>query len=163
MLQTDALTIAFVTFAFVVQLALIAHFALRKWAFATAMRFGPLIYALCIPATIVSVALWVGGKPWYLWAAGFIYTAWAVYGYTVEYILHIDWRQPVRWGVLIPYVTLYLASMMFYWWPLATIEQTLWYVYVALFVISTVLNVISHKGPEEAAGVRSVSHTHGMA
>ncbi len=145
------------------QLALIAHFALRKWAFATAMRFGPLIYALCIPAVIVSVALWVGGKPWYLWAAGFIYTAWAVYGYTVEYVLHIDWRQPVRWGVLIPYVTLYLASIMFYWWPLARIDWTLWYVYTALFLISTILNVISHKGPEEAAGSRSVSHTHGMA
>jgi len=78
MLQTDARTIAFVTFAVVVQLALIAHFALRKWAFAIAMRFGPLIYALCLPATIVSVALWVGGKPWYLWTAGFIYTAWAI-------------------------------------------------------------------------------------
>jgi len=64
---------------------------------------------------------------------------------------------------LIPYVNLYLASMMFYWWPLATIDRTLWYVYAALFVISAALNVISHNGPEDAAGTRSVSHTHSMA
>lgn len=143
----DALDSLFVFFAFVVQFALIAHFALRKWAFATALRYGPLIYTLCIPAALVSTVLLAGGKPWYLWLAGFIYTAWAIYGYTVEYVRHINWRAPIRWSVLIPYVTLYLASMMFYWWPLATLDRTLWYVYAVLFVISTFLNATSHRGP----------------
>lgn len=146
MLGIDALASTFVVFAFVVQLALIAHFALRKWAFAAAMRFGPLIYGLALPAVIVSVVLWAGGKPWYFWLAGFIYAAWAIYGYTIEYVFHINWRSPIRWSVFIPYVALYLASIMFYWWPLATIDRTLWYVYAALFVASTYLNATSHSG-----------------
>lgn len=146
MTNTDALTMLFVVFAFVVQLALITHFALRRWAFATAMRFGPLVYALCIPAMIVSILLLAGGKLWYLWLAGFIFAAWAIYGYIVEYVFHIAWRAPIRWNILIPYLALYLASMMFYWWPLATIDRTLWYVYAVLFAISTFLNAISHRG-----------------
>lgn len=155
MFWIDALVTLFVIFAFVVQLALIAHFALRRWAFATAIRFGPLIYAFCIPALIVSIVLLAGGKPWFLWLAGFIYTAWAVYGYTVEYVFHINWRAPIRWSVFVPYILLYLASMMFYWWPLATIDRTLWYIYAALFVVSTLLNATSHRG-QEATGKQAL-------
>ena len=140
----------FVITAFMIQLALIAHFALRRWAFATAMRFGIVVYGLGIPAVIVSVVLWVGGQPWYLWIAGLLYLAWAAFGFSVEYLLHINWRAPIRWPIFIPYVLLYFASMMFYWWPLATISRPLWFVYAGLFVISTILNVLSHGGPTAA-------------
>lgn len=147
MLGDSASLQLYVVSAFVIQLVLIAHFALRRWAFATAMRFGVVVYGLCIPAAAVSIVLWVSGQPWYLWAAGFLYLAWATFGYEVEYILHIDWRTPIRWSILIPYVGLYLASIMFYWWSLGTISRPLWFVYAALFVVSTVLNVFSHAGP----------------
>jgi hypothetical protein len=49
---------------------------------------------------------------------------------------------------LSPYVFLFLATTMFYWFPLALIYKPLLYVYAILFVISTVLNVTSHKGPK---------------
>jgi hypothetical protein len=46
-------------------------------------------------------------------------------------------------------LTLYLATIMFYWWPMAQIGRALWYAQAALFVLSTVLNLTSHKRPEE--------------
>jgi hypothetical protein len=147
MLTDTALLQLFVIAAFVIQLVLLTHFALRRWAFSTAMRFGVLVYGLGIPAVLVSIVLWVGGQPWYLWLAGVLYLAWAAFGYAVEYLLHINWRTPIRWPIFIPYVALYLASIMFYWWPLATISRPLWFVYAALFVASTILNVLSHGGP----------------
>ena len=150
MSQIDGYDSAFVIMAFVVQLALIAHSALRRWAFATAMRYGPLIYGLGIPSMLVSTALLLENNPWHFWLAGFIYFAWAIFGYIVEYVLHLSWRSPIRWSILIPYGFLYLASMMFYWWPLALIDRSLWYVYAVLFVISTFLNVTSHGAPAEA-------------
>jgi hypothetical protein len=150
MLSDTALLQLFVITAFVIQLVLIAHFALRKWAFPTAMRYGVIVYALGIPAAIVSIVLWVGGQLWYLWIAGLLYLAWAAFGYSVEYLLRINWRTPIRWPILIPYLTLYLASIMCYWWPLATISRPLWFVYAALFVISTILNILSHAGPTAA-------------
>lgn len=68
-----------------------------------------------------------------------------LYGYYVEYIRGIEWRSPIRWSIGGLYLLLYLATVMFYWWPLATIYKPLWYVYAVLFVISTVLNTTSHR------------------
>ena len=152
MASGNALDLLFVLIAFFIQLVLIKHFALRRWAFATAMRFGVLVYGLSIPAVIVSALLLAGGKPWYLWVPGILYLAWATYGYSVEYILHLNWRTPIRWSVLVPYVVSYLAALMFYWWPLATISRPLWYGYAMLFVVSTLLNILSHRGQVAIGG-----------
>ena len=64
--------------------------------------------------------------------AGFSY-----YGYQVDYSRGIEWRKPPRYKILLPYVTLYLGMIMFYWWPLALISRPLWYVYAVLFGLST--------------------------
>ena len=46
----DSLDSLFVVTAFLFQILLIVHFSLRKWRFETALRYGPLVYALSIPA-----------------------------------------------------------------------------------------------------------------
>ncbi len=135
----------FVFTAFLFQMVLIVHFALRKWRFETAIRYGPIVYALSIPAALVSVVLIVGKQPWWMVVGGFLYLAWAIFGYGVEYVKRIEWREPIRWPIFGPYIFLYLATVMFYWWPLARIWKPLWVAYTVLFVISTVLNATSHK------------------
>lgn len=142
----DSLELLFATWAFAFQLILIAHFALRKWRFHTAVRYGWIVYALSLPAFALSVLLLLDGKDWWLWVSGFLYLAWATYGYTVEYVRRIEWRDPIRWSVGGPYVFLYFWTVMFYWWPLARISQPLWIAYAALFLVSTVLNLTSHAG-----------------
>jgi hypothetical protein len=145
MLIPDRLECLFVLSAFLFQLVLIIHFALRRWRFELAIRYGPFVYALSIPAAILSIVLLTGGRNWVFWLGGFLYLAWAVFGFTVEYILKIEWRAPIRWPVFIPYICLYLATAMFYWWPLLLVYKPLWYAYAGLYVISTVLNLKSHK------------------
>jgi hypothetical protein len=108
----------FVT-AFLLQAVLIIHFALRKWRFDTAIRYDSLVYALCAPAASTSVFLVTGGETCWLWPGGFIHLLWALFAYTVEYVKGTDWRTGFRWSILGPYVCLYLATVMFYWWPLA--------------------------------------------
>lgn len=146
MAARDTLDILFILFAFLFQIVLIIHFALRRWAFAAALRFGPLVYALGLPALGLSLAQMAAGKPWYLWLAGFLLAIWAVFGYWVEYVRRIDWRSGGHRLIFAVYVSLYLATMMFYWWPLATLARPLWYAYAVLFVIATILNVTSHRG-----------------
>lgn len=147
MFGLESLDALFVSWAFLFQIILIVHFALRKWRFDIAIRYGPIVYALSIPAIAISITLLLSGKTWSLWLSGFIYLIWAVYGYSIEYVKRVQWRNPIRWYIFGPYVFLYLATIMFYWWPLAIIRRPLWYVYAALFVISTLLNVTSHKSP----------------
>jgi hypothetical protein len=135
----------FVLTAFFIQLVLLVFFALRKWRFDTAMRFGWVVYALAVPAVIASLVLWTGGKPWDLWLAGFLYAAWAILGYVVDIARPVEWRSPILWPVFIPYVLLYVSSSMLYWWPLGNIQRPLWFLYGALFVMSTILNIASHR------------------
>ena len=135
----------FVVWAFFFQIALIVHFAVRKRFFETyTLKFGWIVYALCIPAMIVSLILLRAGKPWYFWLGGFLCLLFAVYGYYIDYIRQISWRSPVVPGIMVPYITLYLSTIMFYWWPLMRINRTLWFVYAGLYVISTILNITSH-------------------
>jgi hypothetical protein len=77
---------------------------------------------------------------------------------SVEYWKEIEWRNPIRWPIFGPYVLFYLATPLFYWFPLALLAKPLWYAYGALFVVSTVLNVTSHQGQQanrRPAGSRS--------
>ena len=145
MFGADILETLFVISAFLFQVILIIHFALRKWRFALAMRYGWIVYLLGFPAAALSLFILLAGKSWYLWLSGFIYLVWAIFGYSVEYVRGIQWRSPINWSVLGPYLILYLATVMFYWWPLALIYKPLWYIYAVLFVTSTILNVTSHQ------------------
>jgi hypothetical protein len=47
--------------------------------------------------------------------------------------------------VFIPYITLYLATTMFYWWPAAQIYKPVWFIATLLFALNTYLNISSHK------------------
>lgn len=134
----------FVVTSFFIQAVLVIFFALRKWRFDTAMELGWIVYALALPAVVVSLILLAGHKPWYLWLAGFLYLVWAILGYTVDIARPVAWRSPILWPVFMSYVLLYLATSMFYWWPLARIHRPLWFIYAALFVLSTVFNISSH-------------------
>lgn len=145
----DNLELLFVVTAFLFQIALIVYFAARKYAFDFALKYGWIVYALSLPAAGVSLILLLGGMPLSLWLGGFLYLTWAIFGYAVEYALGISWRHPVRWPIFIPYVILYLATAMFYWWPLGLVSRPLWFVYTLLFIVSTVLNIASHKGAPE--------------
>jgi hypothetical protein len=115
MFGSDILEALFIVSAFLFQIILIIHFALRKWRFELAMRCGWIVYAFSIPAVVLSTYILLRGKSWSLGLGGFIYLIWAIYGYNVEYIRRLQWRSPVRWSILGPYVVLYLATVMFYW------------------------------------------------
>ncbi len=134
----------FVITSLVIQTALVVFFALRKWNFPIAMGAGWIVYALAVPAAGVSFVLIRARKAWYLSAAGVFFALWAIFGVLVDLVFHVEWRSPILWRVFGPYLFLYLASMMFYWWPLARIHRPSWCVYTVLYVLSTVLNVTSH-------------------
>ena len=141
----DKLDKLFVVWAFLLQIVLIIHFALRKpFLESYTEKFGWIVYALCIPAVIISIILLRGGKSWSFWLGGFLFLIYAVFGYWVDYVAQIPFRDPLRLSVAIPYVFLYLATVMFYWWPLGKLSRGLWFAYAILFVIATILNITSH-------------------
>jgi len=145
MFGLDRLDTLFVIWAFTLQIVLIVHFAVRKRFFESyTVKYGWLVYALCFPSCVVSVILILGGKPWTNWLGGFLFLIYAAYGYWIDFIKQIPWRNPLRKDIMFPYVTLYLVTIMFYWWPLYPLSLTLWIIYTVLYVVATILNVKSH-------------------
>ena len=145
MFGLDMLDTMFIIWAFFLQIVLIVHFALRKPFFETyTIKFGWIVYAMCFPAAVISIILLLGGKSWSFWLGGFLFLIYAAYGYWIDYVKGIEWRSPLRKDIMFPYVTLYLSTIMFYWWPLALLYRPLWFVFGALFVIGTILNITSH-------------------
>lgn len=110
---------------------------LRKW----------LLYALAIPSVVVSLILCMSGMSWSFWIAGLLFLAWAVFGFLIEYVMKLHWRTPFRWSIGVPYLLLYLSTVMFYWWPVGLISRPLWFVYAGLFLAATALNATSHRPP----------------
>ncbi len=144
MLGLDKSDSLFVIWAFLMQVCLIVLFAIRKSNLDLILKHGWIFYLLSIPAMIVSVIMLRNGKTWSFWVGGILFLVWAVFGYLVEYRLGIKWRNPVVWSILIPYVLLYLGTIMFYWFPLGILGRPLWYIYGALFALGTYLNITSH-------------------
>ena len=145
MADLDNLDILFVVWAFFFQIVLIVHFAVRKRFFESyTLKFGWIVYALSIPAVVISIVLLLGGKSWSFWLGGFLFLIYAAYGYWVEYVKRIPWRNPLQLSIVFPYVFLYLSTVMFYWWPLWTLSRPLWVAFTVLYVIGNILNLTSH-------------------
>jgi hypothetical protein len=145
MFGLDNLETLFVVWAFFFQIVLIVHFAIRKPFYESyTEKYGWIVYALSIPAAVISIVILLGGKPWSFWLGGFIFLIYAAYGYRIDYVKKLQWRKPLDKSILFPYVILYLATVMFYWWPVGLLNRTLWFVYAVLFVIATYLNITSH-------------------
>jgi len=141
----DRLDTLFVVWAFFVQIVHILHFAVRRRFFESyTLKVGWMVYALGIPAATISVVLLLGGKTWSFWLGGLLYVFYAAFGYYIDYVRRIEWRKPLLPSVMLPYVSLYLATIMFYWWPLGLLSRPLWLAFAVLFVIGTILNVSSH-------------------
>ena len=145
MFGLDRLDILFVVWAFFFQIVLVIHFAIRKRLFESyTQKYGWVVYGLCIPAVIISIVLLLGGKTWSFWLGGFLFLVYAAYGYWIDFVKQIPWRKPLVPRIMWPYVTLYLATLMFYWWPLGLLGRPFWLAFGVLFVLGTILNVTSH-------------------
>ena len=144
MLGLDKHDSFFVIWAFVLQICLIVLFAIRKSNLEFILQYGWFFYLLSIPAVIVSVIMLRNGKEFSFWIGGFIFLVWAIFGYVIEYQFGIKWRNPIVWSVFVPYVVLYLGTIMFYWFPLGILGRPFWYIYAVLFALSTYLNITSH-------------------
>ena len=91
MFGLDRLDTLFVIWSFTLQIILIIHFAIRKPLFESyTKKIGWIVYALCLPALIISILLLLLGKSWSFWLGGFIFVIWAIFGYWIDYVKGIN-------------------------------------------------------------------------
>lgn len=148
--------LVFTAFGLLLQALLLGFFAGRRWAPRATERYGWIVYAFGMLGLPIGLWLLVDGQSWRLFAGPLLAAAWAGFGTWVDLVRPRPWRAPIDWPVLGPYFVLYLAAQMFLWWPLWDINRVAWVLYLALFVPSTLLNIVGHAGggQHDAGGPR---------
>jgi hypothetical protein len=152
MINQDILQTGFVILAFLIQVMLVGNFAARNWKPIIEERLGWLVYAMGLPASILGVLFLVNDQPWCYWTATLLFAVWAAFGYVVDILSPVEWRKPAKWSIFIPYVVLFVSSLLAFWVPLWFIRPVFWIVYALLYGTHTALNMYSHfqprKGPK---------------
>jgi hypothetical protein len=151
MINQDMLQTGFVILAFVIQVMLVVDFAARNWKPSIEKRLGWLVYAMGLPASILGVLFLVNDQPWYYWTATLLFTIWAAFGYMIDIVLRVKWRGPAKRSIFVPYVVLFVSSLLAFWVPLWFIRPVLWGAYGLLYATHTALNMYSHFKPRKGS------------
>ena len=97
--------------------------------------FGYVIIVLALPAALTIIAFMRVGTGWRQWIGPTAFLAFVVFMIVVEYIWKAEFRSPMRYDILVPYLVLFFGSIFFMGLPMFRIDRRLWLVTVATTVL----------------------------
>ena len=97
--------------------------------------FGYGIVTLALPAAIAIVAFINEKAGWRQWIGPAAFLAFIGFMVMVEYIWKVEFRSPMRYDILVPYLVLIFGSIFFMGIPMFRIDRRLWFVTVATTVL----------------------------
>lgn len=96
---------------------------------------GYVIIALALPAALALVALMRARAGWRQWIGLAVYLTFLAFMIAVEYAWKIEFRSPVRAGILVPYLVLFFGAILLMGLPMFRLDRRLWLVTVATTVL----------------------------
>ena len=93
------------------------------------------IVALAAPAALAMVAFIRTRAGWRQWIGPAAFLAFAAFMVGVEYIWRVEFRSPMRYDILVPYLVLFFGSILLMGLPMFRINRRLWLVTVATTVL----------------------------
>ncbi|TFH06462.1 MAG: hypothetical protein E4H08_10975 [Candidatus Atribacteria bacterium] len=96
---------------------------------------GRVIIALAIPTIATLVAFIRASAGWRLWIGPSVFLAFVAFMVAVEYIWPVEFRSPMRYGVLVPYLVLFFGAIFLMGFPMFRMNRPLWLVTVATTVL----------------------------
>ena len=101
----------------------------RRHGMAVNHAVGYLIAALAVPATAALVGQARAGSPW--WVGPAVFDAFVVLMLVVDYLRPVQFRDPPRPAVLVPYLVLFFGSVVLMGASMYSANRSLWLVTVA--------------------------------
>lgn len=96
---------------------------------------GYVLIALGVPAAVALVAFWRAGTNGLHWIGPVIYIAFLLLMIAVDYIWPVEFRSPVRYDILVPYLLLFFGSILLMGIPMFRMDRRLWLVTVATTIL----------------------------
>jgi hypothetical protein len=97
--------------------------------------FGYVIVALAIPSTIALVTFLRIGAGWRQVIGPGVFLAFIIFMIVVEDVLVIEFRSPMRYEILVPYLVLFFGSILLMGLPMFRMNRQLWLVTAATTVL----------------------------
>ncbi len=91
---------------------------------------GYVIVALAVPTALALVALARARAGWLHWAGPAAYLAFILVMVVVEYVWAVEFRSPMRYDVLVPYLVLFFGSIFLMGLPMFRLNRRLWMITV---------------------------------
>jgi len=97
--------------------------------------FGYGIIALALPAALTIIGFIRRKAGWRLWIGPVAFLAFVVFMIVVEYIWKAEFRSPMRYDILVPYLVLFFGSIFLMGSPMFRIDRRRWLVTVVTTVL----------------------------
>ena len=108
---------------------------LRTGSMAINHLLGYVIIALAVPAAVALVAFVRAGAGWLYWLGPAVYLAFVVLEVVVDYVRPVEFRDPRRNEILVPYLLLFFGAILLMGLPMFRMDRRLWLVTVATTVL----------------------------
>jgi len=108
---------------------------LRTGSMAVNHILGYAMIALGIPSAAAIVAFIQVGTGWLQWIGSAVYLAFVAFMSIVDYARPVEFRSPVRHGILIPYLVLFFGAILLMGLPMFRLNLHLWVVTVATTIL----------------------------
>jgi hypothetical protein len=93
------------------------------------------VIALAVPAALTIVAFVRARAGWRQWIGPAMFLAFVAFMIVVEDIWQVEFRSPMRYDILVPYLVLFFGSILLMGLPMFRINRRLWLVTVATTVL----------------------------
>ena len=126
--------------AITTNLLLACMFAARVHAPSLAGPLGVATLVTAIPAAGLIAANVTRARPLIESAPASLWIVFIVTTLMLDYVLHVEFRSPTRWGILVPFLVLYIASTTSLWAATWQHGTTLYLVTAVTFVLQGALS-----------------------
>lgn len=108
-------------------------FLSRVWTGNMAINhlLGYAIIALAIPSILALIAFARTTAGWLMWIGPTVFLGFVAFMIVVDYAWPVEFRSPVRIGILVPYLVLFFGSILLMGLPMFRLDKRLWLVTVA--------------------------------
>lgn len=96
---------------------------------------GRVIMMLAIPALAAMIAFVRAGAGWRHWIGLGIFLAFVAFMISVEYVWPVEFRSPMLYSVLVPYLVLFFGAILLMGLSMFRMNRPLWLVTVATTVL----------------------------
>jgi hypothetical protein len=96
---------------------------------------GYVMIALAVPATLAIVAFGRARAGWRQWGGPAVYLAFVALMVVVDYVWPVEFRYPMRYSILVPYLLLFFGAILLMGLPMFRMDRRLWLVTVATTIL----------------------------